>query len=139
MQENMSRWQYQHRNIDCSKLFKGNRTNWSNIKSRRRPLHLPNNFELVHCWFIRRKKGQPSLQCNITKCSSVSINQTTKHFLAIEAQVEDTGIKEMIHKLYNEEFNEIQPERKHGVFGEWKKKNLPRINSLWWWKIELNL
>ena len=57
------------------------------------------------------------------KCSSVSINQTTKHFLAIETQVEDTGIKEMIHKLHNEEFNEIQPERKHGVFGKWKKKS----------------
>ena len=41
-----------------------------------------------------------------------------KHFLAVETQVEDTGIKEMLQKLYNEEFNEIQSERKQGVFGE---------------------
>ena len=41
-----------------------------------------------------------------------------KHFLAVETQVEDTGIKEMPQKLYNKEFNEVQPERKHAVFGE---------------------
>ena len=41
-----------------------------------------------------------------------------KHFLAAETQVEDIGIKEMLQKLYNEGFNEVQPERKNGVFGE---------------------
>ena len=65
--------------------------------------------------------GQTSLHCNIIKCSSVSTNQKTKHFLAAETQVEDTGIKEMLWKLYNEEFNEVQPERKHGVFDDLEK------------------
>ena len=65
--------------------------------------------------------GQPSLHCNITKCSSVSTNQTAKHFLAVETQVEDTGIKETPQRLYNEELDEIQPERKHGVFGDLEK------------------
>ena len=41
-----------------------------------------------------------------------------KRFLAAETQVEDIGIIEMLQKLYNEEFNEVQPERKKGVFGE---------------------
>ena len=41
-----------------------------------------------------------------------------KHFLAVETQVEDTGIKEMLQKLYNEEFNEVHCERKNEVFGE---------------------
>ena len=41
----------------------------------------------------------------------------TKLFLAVETQVEDTGIKEMLQKLYNDEFNEVQSERKHEVFG----------------------
>ena len=41
----------------------------------------------------------------------------TKLFLAVETEVEDTGIKEMLQKLYNDEFNEVQSERKHGVFG----------------------
>ena len=41
-----------------------------------------------------------------------------KHFLAVETQVEDIGIKLMLQNLYNEEFNEVQPERKNGVFGE---------------------
>ena len=67
---------------------------------------------------LGEKIGQPSLHCNIIKCSSVSTNQTAKHFLAIEAQFEDTEIREMLQKLYSEEFNEIQPERKHGVFGD---------------------
>ena len=40
--------------------------------------------------------GQPSLHCNIIKCSSVSTNQMAKHFLAVETQVEDIGIKEML-------------------------------------------
>ena len=40
----------------------------------------------------------------------------TKHFLAVETQFEDTGIKERLHKLYNEELNEVRPERKHEVF-----------------------
>ena len=62
--------------------------------------------------------GQPSLHCNIIKCSSASINQMAKHFLAVETQVEDIGIKLMLQNLYNEEFNEVQPERKNGVFGE---------------------
>ena len=60
---------------------------------------------------LEEKMGQPSLHCNIIKCSSVSIYQTTKHFLAVDTQVEDTGIKEMLQKLYNEQFNEVQPER----------------------------
>ena len=60
---------------------------------------------------------QPSIHCNIIKCS-VSTNQMAKYFLAVETQVEDTGIKEMLQKLYNEEFNEVQSERKYGVFGE---------------------
>ena len=64
------------------------------------------------------KMGQPSLHCNIIKCSSVSTNQMAKHFLAVETQVEDIGIKLMLQNLYNEEFNEVQPERKNGVFGE---------------------
>ena len=41
-----------------------------------------------------------------------------KHFLAVETRVENTKIKEILKKLYNEEFNESQPERKHGVFTE---------------------
>ena len=41
-----------------------------------------------------------------------------KRFLAAETQVEDIGIIEMLQKLYNEELNEVQPERKNGVFGE---------------------
>ena len=53
--------------------------------------------------------GQSSLHCNIIKCSTFSTNQLAKHFL---------GIKEMLQKLYNEEFDEVQPERKNGVFGE---------------------
>ena len=65
--------------------------------------------------------GQPSLHCNIIKCSLFSTNQTEKYFLAVETQVEDTGIKEMLQKLCNEEFNEVQSERKHGVFGELEK------------------
>ena len=48
---------------------------------------------------------QPSLHCNIIKCSSVSTNKTVKRFLAIEPQVEDIGIKDMFQKLYNAEFN----------------------------------
>ena len=60
-----------------------------------------------------------------------------KHFLAVETRVADTRIKEILKKLYNEEFNEIQPERKHGVFTE--LENLPvEISSLWWWKMEPN-
>ena len=42
------------------------------------------------------KMGQPSLHCNIIKCSSVSTNEMAKHFLAVETQVEDIGIKEML-------------------------------------------
>ena len=30
-----------------------------------------------------------------------------KHLLSVETQVEDTGIKEMLQKLYNKEFNEV--------------------------------
>ena len=36
-----------------------------------------------------------------------------KHVLAVETQVEDIGFKEMLQKLYNEEFNEVHPERKN--------------------------
>ena len=53
--------------------------------------------------------GQSSLHYNIIKCSTFSANQLAKYFL---------GIKEMFQKLYNEEFDEVQPERKDGVFGE---------------------
>ena len=49
--------------------------------------------------------GQPILHCNIIKCSSFSTNQMAKHVLAVETQVEE--------KLYNEEFNEVHPERKN--------------------------
>ena len=74
--------------------------------------------------------GQPSLHCNIIKCSSVSTNQTEKRFLAVENQVEDNGIKEMLQKRWNEEFNYVQPESKHWVFGE-LENYLLRISSLW--------
>ena len=53
----------------------------------------------------------------------------TKHFLTLETQVEDTGIKEMLQKLYNEEFTEVQPERKRGVFGELEKNYLQRTKQ----------
>ena len=36
-----------------------------------------------------------------------------KHFLVVETQVEDTGIKEILQQPYNEKFNEVQSERKH--------------------------
>ena len=54
-----------------------------------------------------------------------------KHFLAVETQVEDTGIKKMLQKLYNEEFNEVQSERKHRVIGELEnlKGDLSKIRS----------
>ena len=48
---------------------------------------------------------QTNLHCNIIKLSSVSTNQTLKHLLAVETQGEVAGIKEMLKKLYNEEFN----------------------------------
>ena len=67
---------------------------------------------------LGRKMGQPILHCNIIKCSSFSTNQMAKHVLAVETQVEDIGFKEMLQKLYNEEFNEVHPERKNWVFGE---------------------
>ena len=51
--------------------------------------------------------GQQSLNCNIIKFSSVSTNQKAKHFLAVETQAEDTGIKEMLQKLYSEKLNEV--------------------------------
>ena len=38
-----------------SKLFKDNRTNGSNSKSRRKALCIPHSLGLVHCWFIGRK------------------------------------------------------------------------------------
>ena len=91
----------------------------------------PYAFRTILGWSIvgslRGKMGQPSLHCSIIKCSSVSTNQMAKHFLAVETQVEDTGIKEMFQKLYNEEFNEVHSERKHGVLGELE---MQRISSL---------
>ena len=62
--------------------------------------------------------GQKSLHCNIIKCSSVSPNQMARHYIAVGTQVEDTGIIELLQKLCNQEFNEFQPEKKHGLFGE---------------------
>ena len=67
---------------------------------------------------------QTNLHCNIIKLSSVSTNQTLKHLLAVETQGEVAGIKEMLKKLYNEEFNEFQSKRKHGVFVELEKLSL---------------
>ena len=67
-----------------------------------------NNLRLVHCLFIRRKNGTTKFTLQ-------------KHFLAVETQIEDTGIKETPQKLYNEELDEIQLERKHGVFGDLEK------------------
>ena len=67
---------------------------------------------------------QTNLHCNIIKLSSISTNQTLKHLLAVETQGEVAGIKEMLKKLYNEEFNEFQSKRKHGVFVELEKLSL---------------
>ena len=76
----------------------------------------PFAFRTILGWCIVGSLGgkmrQPSIHCNIIKCRSVSTNQMAKHFLAVETQVEDTGIKKMLQKLYNEEFNEVQSERK---------------------------
>ena len=38
----------------------------------------------------------------------------------------------MLHKLYNEEFNEVQPERKHGVFGELEKSSYLLVHVMVW-------
>ena len=55
--------------------------------------------------------GQPSLHCNIIKCSSVSKNQMAKHFLAVELKLRILESNELHQKLYNEELNEVQPEK----------------------------
>ena len=79
-------------------------------------------FRTILGWCIvgllGEKMGQKSLHCNIIKCSSVSTNQMAKHYNAVGTQVGDTGIIELLQKLYNQEFNEFQPEKKHGLFGE---------------------
>ena len=79
-------------------------------------------FRTILGWCIvgllGERMGQKSLHCNIIKCSSVSTNQMARHYIAVGTQVEDTGIIELLQKLYNQEFNEFQPEKKHGLFGE---------------------
>ena len=79
-------------------------------------------FRTILAWCIvgllGEKMGKTSLHCNIIKCSSVSTSQMEKHYIAVGTQVEDTGIIELLQKLYNEEFNEFQSEKKHGLFDE---------------------
>ena len=58
----------------------------------------PQAFLAILSWCtvssVEGKIGQPSLHCNIIKCSSVSTSKMAKHFLALETQAEDTGIKQ---------------------------------------------
>ena len=85
----------------------------------------PYTFRTILSWCIvgllGEKMGQPSLHCNIVKCSSVSKNQMAKHFLAVELKLRILESKELHHKLYNEDFNEVQPEKEYGVFGGLEK------------------
>ena len=87
----------------------------------------PYAFQAILSWCIVSSLGEKNgttkfnLHRNIFQCSSIFNNQATNHFFAVEALGEDTGTNEMFLKLYNEEFNEVQPERKHGVFGELEK------------------
>ena len=77
-----------------------------------------NNLELVHCCFSRRKYGTIKFRLQHSQIWFSFNNQTTKHSIAVKEQFEDTGIKEILQKLYNAEFNEVQPESKHAVFSK---------------------
>ena len=72
---------------------------------------------------MRKWKYLDNIRRKIFQVESIKIGiligaNCSKTIQSIEIIPSQEGIKEMPQKLHNPEFNEVQPEKKHEMFGE---------------------